>query len=165
MVLFDLGRYQSTVAPAFDKYVESGDASGVRKLTKETVPELSDRRQRIAAAQKLAGPVVEAECLVKLPGVEPYQLGGSELVSYLYSASDWLREALTARDISDVTLDYPLGEFTEIIRPIDATEIRVNVRNIPMPEDAQIKKQLANLLAMMEAAGRNSKYALAMVMR
>lgn len=165
MVLIDLGLYESKIAPAFDKYVGTGDASALAQLTTEPIPDLKDRKQRLEAALKLAAPVVEAKCLIKLAGSEPYQLGAGELVSYLYSASDWLRETLTARDISDVALDYPLGEITEIIRPVDATEIRVNIRNIPMPEDAGIKKQLAGLLAMMDAAAKNPKHALAMVMK
>lgn len=165
MILFDLGIYESKIAPAFDKYVATGDASGLEKLTSQPVPVLANRKQRLEAAQKLAAPIVEARCLVKLPGADPYQLGASELVSYLFSASDWLRETLTARDISDVALDYPVGEITEIIRPVDAAEIRVNIRNIPMPEDAGIKKQLAGLLAMMDAAAKNPKQALAMVMK
>lgn len=168
MVLFDLGTYESKIAPAFDKYVSTGDTGALSELIRsggEAIPNLADRKQRFEAAQKLAGPLVEARCLVKVSGSEPYQLGPSELVSYLYSASDWLRETLTARDISDISLDYPLGELTEIIRPVDAAEIRVNVRNIPMPEDAAIRKQLAALLAMMDAAGKNPKHVLALVMK
>lgn len=165
MVLLDLGVYETRIAPALDKYVATGDRSGLEKLTPEPIPDLAERKQRLEAAFKLAAPIVESKCLVRVAGSEPYQLGGGELVSYLYSASDWLRETLTARDISDVALDYPLGEITEIIRPVDAAEIRVNIRNIPMPEDGGIKKQLAGLLAMMDAAAKNPKYALAMVMK
>jgi hypothetical protein len=117
------------------------------------------------AALKLAPAVTEAICLVRLPGIEPYQLGGSELVSYLYSASDRIREALTSKDISEEALDYPLGEHTEIIRPADAAELRVNVRTVPTPEDANLRTQLAALLKMMDAAASNSRYALALVMK
>ena len=168
MVLIDFDLYRTKIAPAFDKYVNAGDASQLRALVAQgvDVPESSEKKARLEAAQKLAPAVLEAKCLVRLPGIDPYQLGGGgELVSYLYSASDWLRETLSSKDISDITLDYPLGEHTEIIRPPDAAEIRVNVRHIPAPEDAAIKKQLAALLTMMEAPEKNAKYALAMVMK
>ena len=168
MVLINFDLYRTKIVPAFDKYVNAGDASPLRELVAPgvEVPELSEKKLRLEAAQKMAPAVLEARCLVKLPGIDPYQLGGGgELVSYLYSASDWLRETLSSKDISDITLDYPLGEHTEIIRPPDAAEIRVNVRKIPAPEDAAIKKQLAALLTMMEAPEKNPKYALAMVMK
>ncbi len=166
LVLIDLGVYRSKVAPAFEKYIESGDASAVSGLMPGAkLPALAERKKRLEAALELAPTVVETKCLVKLAGIEPYQLGGTELVSYLYSASDWLRETLTSKDISDVTLEYPLGEHTEIIRATDAAEIRVNARNVPAPEDAKIKSQLAAFLTMMDAAGRNPHYAVALVMK
>ena len=166
MALIDLDVYKSKVAPAFDKYVNTGDDKAVRALlASASLPELGDKKKRLEAAIKLAPAVVEAKCLVKLPGIEPYQLGGGELVSYLYSASDWLRETLTSKDISDETLDYPLGEHAEIIRPADATEIRVYARKVPAPEDANVGKQLAALLTMMDAVSRSPHYALALVMR
>jgi hypothetical protein len=166
MVLLDLGVYKSAIAPAFDRYISSGDAKAVRHLLPgAALPESPDRKNRLEAAQKVAPLVMESRCLVKLPGVEPYQLGGSELVSYLYSASDRLREALTSRDISEETLDYPLGEHTEIIRAEDAAEIRVNIRKVPSPEDAGLKTQLAGLLRMMDAAAGNSRLSLALVMK
>ena len=167
MVLLDLGVYEGRIAPAFEKYVNAGDASGLRPLMADGVeaPQLDDRKKRLEAAQKLAPAIMEAKCLVRLPGVEPYQLGAGELVSYLYSASDWLRETLTSKDISDITLDYPLGEHAEIIRPVDAAEIRVNIRNIPVPEDANIKRQLAALLSLMDDAAKNPRHAIAMVMK
>ena len=167
MVLLDLAVYKSKVAPAFDKYVTFGDSAGVRELMPGVeLPRSSDRKSRLEAALKASSSVVEAKCLVRLAGVEPYQLGGgSELVSYLYSASDWLRETLTSKDVSDLTLDYPLGEHTEIIRPADAAEIRVNARNVLPPEDATIKRQLAALLTMMDAASGNPNFALALVMK
>ncbi len=167
MVLLDLGVYEGKISPAFEKYVKTGDASGLRQIVAAgiEVPELDDRKKRLEAAQKLAPAIMEAKCLVRLPGVEPYQLGAGELVSYLYSASDWLRETLTSKDISDITLDYPLGEHAEIIRPVDAAEIRVNIRNIPAPEDANIKRQLAALLSLMDDAARNPRHAIAMVMK
>ena len=172
MALIDMGIYKSKVAPAFEKYVTTGDSSALRALlpadapNNPGLPEVDDRRKRLAAALAAASRIVEAKCLVRLAGIEPFQLGGSTaLVSYLYSASDWLRETLTAKDISDITLDYPIGEHTEIIRPTDAAEIRVYTRNIPVPEDAAIKTQLAALLKMMETAEKNPNYALALVMK
>ena len=167
MVLLDVGVYETKIAPAFEKYVSAGDASPLRRIVADgvDVPELDDRKKRLEVAQKLAPAIMDAKCLVRLPGVEPYQLGASELVSYLYSASDWLRETLTSKDISDITLDYPLGEHAEIIRAADAAEIRVNIRNIPAPEDANIKRQLAGLLSLMDDAAKNPKHAIAMVMK
>ncbi|MBM3792850.1 MAG: hypothetical protein FJW31_02050 [Acidobacteria bacterium] len=165
MVLVDLDAYEKKVAPAFEKYVTSGDTEALAELTSAAIPTLPDRKQRTEAALKLAPAVVEAKCLVKLPGIEPFQLGPGELISYLYSASDLIRDTLAARDISDVTLDYPLGEHTEIIRAADAAELRVNVRNVPVPEDAGITKQLADLLKLMDDSAQNPRHALAMVMK
>jgi len=166
IALVDIDVYKSKVAPAFDRYVSTGETGDAAKLMPGlTLPALDTKQKRLEAALKAAPPVVEAKCLVKLAGIEPYQLGGGELVSYLYSASDWLRETLTAKDISDETLDYPLGEHAEVIRPADAAEIRVNVRNVPTPPDAGIKNQLAALLTMMDAVSRNPHYALALVMK
>jgi len=166
LVLIDIAAYKSKVAPAFDKYVDTGDAGAVQALLPGiAVPELTDRKKRLEAALKLASAVVEARCVVKLPGVDPYQLGASELVSYLYSASDRLRETLTSKDISDETLDYPVGEHAEIIRPADAAEIRGLARNVPVPEDAGIRKQLAALHTMLDDPARNRNHALAMVMK
>ncbi len=168
LALVDLNVYKTRIAPAFEQYVNTGDARAVTALQRDgggALPELTDRKKRLEAALKAAPAVVEAQCLVKLPGIAPYQLGGGELTSYLFSASDWLRETLTSKDISDVTLDYGLGEHTEIIRAADAAEIRVNVRNVPVPEDAAVKAQLTAFLAMMDAAGRNPHYALALVMK
>ncbi len=171
MVLIDLGIYKSKIAPAFEKYVTTGDPNAIRELLPSgappvDLPEVEDRKKRLAAALAVSPRIVEAKCLVRPAGIEPYQLGGSTaLVSYLYSASDWLRETLTAKDISDLTLDYPIGEHTEIIRPADAAEIRVYTRNIPIPEDAAIKTQLAALLKMMETAEKNPNYAIALVMK
>ena len=171
MVLIDLGVYKSKIAPAFEKYVTTGDPSAIRALLPAAaptvdLPEIDDRKKRLVAALAVSPRIVEAKCLVRPAGIEPYQLGGSTaLVSYLYSASDWLRETLTAKDISDLTLDYPIGEHTEIIRPTDAAEIRVYTRNIPAPEDAAIKTQLAALLKLMETAEKNPNYALALVMK
>ena len=171
MVLIDMGVYNSKIAPAFEKYVTAGDPSAVRALLPADaptpdLPEIDDRKKRLAAALAVSPRIVEAKCLVRAAGIEPYQLGGSTaLLSYLYGASDWLRETLTAKDISDITLDYPIGEHTEIIRPADAAEIRVYTRNIPVPEDAAIKAQLAALLKLMETAEKNPNYALALVMK
>jgi hypothetical protein len=166
LVLIDSSIYETKIKPAFDKYVNNGEPGPVRLLLAGAVlAEDSSKPRRFEAAQRLSPAVMEAKCLVKLPGVEPYQLGPGELVAYLYSASDWLRETLTSKDISDIALDYPLGEITEIIRPTDAAEIRMYMRNVPAPEDAAIKKQHAALLTMMDAAAKNPKYALAMVMK
>lgn len=166
LVLFDLAAYKSKVSPAFDKYVDTGDTAGVRDLLPGIeVPELADRKKRAEAALKLATAVVEARCVVKLPGVDPYQLGSSELASYLFSASDRLRETVTSKDISDETLEYPLGEHTEIIRPVEIAEIRGLARNVPVPDDAAMRKQLAAFHTMMDAAGRKPDYALALVMK
>ncbi len=166
LVLIDVGAYKSKVAPAFDKYVDSGDTKAVRDLLPGIeVPESPDRKKRLEAALKLASAVVEARCVVRLPGISPYQLGNTELVSYLYSASDRLRETLASKDISDDTLEYPLGEHTEIIRPADTVEIRGLARNVPAPEDAGMRKQLAAFHTMLDAAGRNPNHALALVMK
>lgn len=165
MVLVDLDAYEKKVQPAFEKYVASGETDALAELTSAAIPTLPDRKRRTEAALKLAPAVVEAKCLVRLPGIEPFQLGPGELISYLYSASDLIRDTLAARDISDVTLDYPLGEHTEIIRAADAAELRVNVRNVPVPEDASIKKQLADLLKLMDDSAQNPRHALAMVMK
>jgi hypothetical protein len=166
LVLIDLGAYKSKVAPAFDEYVDSGGTKAVRDLLPGIeVPEFQDRKKRLEVALKLASAVVEARCVVKLPGIDPYQLGSAELVSYLYSASDRLRETLTSKDISDETLAYPLGEHAEIIRPADVIEIRGLAGNVPVPEDAEMREQLAAFRAMMDAAGRNPNHALALVMK
>ena len=166
LAIIDLATYKNKVAPAFERYVSTGDADALAALVpKVSLPELDDRKKRLEAALKAAPAVMEAKCLVRLPGIEPYQLGTGELVSYLYSASDWLRETLSSKDISDLTLDYGLGEHTEIIRPTDAAEIRVNARNVPVPEDPKVKAQLASFLSMMDAAAKNPNYGLALVMK
>ena len=75
-----MAAYKLKVAAAFDKYITFGDASAVRALlpaNASEMPQLSDRKKQLEAALAVSPGVVEAKCLVRLQGLDPYQLGGS----------------------------------------------------------------------------------------
>ena len=102
----------------------------------------------------LSSRILQVLCVPHKKGVSPEQnMGRTALVPYLYEHSAWITDLFTGeRRVRGQVLELSIGESSQVFSKQDVRDFSEELRKVPQPTDAQLKKEYDNLSALLRLA-------------
>lgn len=140
-------------------YNSRGDyatSRGERKTTRED--------KRTFAQGLLSSKILQVLCVPRDKGVSPEQnMGRTPLIPYLYERSEWIKDLFTSvRQVRGGTLEFSIGECTEIFTKQDLQEFNMQLDNVQPPKDIVLRKEYDNLRALLKLTLKDEDLTLAL---